>query len=496
MDINKKFKGTLLGGVFLGFIIGIYTTACFDKTKVSKAETTSNSSVKVKNAILDNKIDIAKALNDIFTSVAQEVIPSVVSIYTEKTINVPVMPFFEFPFDEFFGIPNPKNNKPRTRKYKQEGLGSGIIVSKDGYILTNYHVVKDADEIKVVVKICDKEKEFKGKVVGADPASDVAVVKIDPKNVKLKVAKLGDSDKLKVGEWVCAIGAPLGFPHTFTTGVVSALHRNLSMNLYENFIQTDAAINPGNSGGPLVNLKGEVIGINTAIVSKSGGYQGIGFAIPINMAKKVMHDLITKGKVSRGWLGIGMQPFTDELVKAFGLKEKQGVLVAKVFKNSPADKAGLKPGDIIIEFNGKKIADMSTLRNLVGNSSPGTEFTIKVLRNGKIIELKGKLGEREEKEKIATNGNNKQTYSNIIGVSVKNAKDNNGVVIVNVEPNSPADKAGLKPGDIILQINQEEIKGVDSFKKIIDKYKNRDAIALLISRNGETSFVVLKLKSK
>jgi len=276
------------------------------------------------------------------------------------------------------------------RKFQQRGQGSGFIISKDGYILINNHVVGDADLIKV--KLSDG-REFKAKVIGTDPQSDVAVIKIDATN--LPVLRLGDSDKLEVGEWVIAIGNPFGLSQTVTVGVVSAKGRSrIGINDYEDFIQTDAAINPGNSGGPLVNIHGEAVGMNTAIFSRSGGYMGIGFAIPINMAKAIKDQLLKKGKVTRGWLGVVIQDIDEELAKSFGLEKTEGVLIAEVSEGSPAEKAGLKQGDIILRLNGKKVDDLGELRNKIALTAPGTKVKLEVLRENKRRTIQVTIGEQ------------------------------------------------------------------------------------------------------
>src|SRR4030065_2270851 len=327
-------------------------------------------------------VDILSKTNNAMVEVVAAVKPSVVNISSTKTIKQQGMrsPFSKDPFlkrffnDEFKFFETP-------REYKQSGLGSGVIVDKDGYILTNNHVVKDADEIKV--KLSD-EREFNGKVIGVDPKTDLAVIKIDSNH--LPVIKVGDSDKLHVGETIIAIGNPFGLSHTVTSGIVSATGRaNVGIADYEDFIQTDAAINPGNSGGALVNIRGELVGINTAIFSTTGGYQGIGFAIPSSMAKVVMESLIKKGKVIRGWLGVTIQPLNPDLVKQFNLGDKKGALIGDVVEDSPAEKAGIERGDVIVEFDGKKVDDATNLRNMVANTLPNKEVMITIIRDGKPI---------------------------------------------------------------------------------------------------------------
>lgn len=362
-------KPTVIAAIFsiIGLVIGLGISSKFG----------FNSDGYAKDITISKEaVDILTKNNQAMVEVVAAVKPSVVNISSTKTIRRRGMPspFFNDPFfKRFFGDEFRSFEMPK--EYKQSGLGSGVIVDKDGYILTNNHVVKGADEIKV--KLSD-EREFKGKVIGVDPKTDLAVIKIDSNH--LPVIKLGDSDKLQVGETVIAIGNPFGLSHTVTSGIVSATGRaNVGIADYEDFIQTDAAINPGNSGGALVNVRGELVGINTAIFSTTGGYQGIGFAIPSNMTKVVMDSLIKKGKVIRGWLGVTIQPLTPDLAKQFNLKDKKGVLVADVVEDSPAEKTGIERGDVIVEFDGKKVDDVTDLRNMVANTLPNEEVPIKLI---------------------------------------------------------------------------------------------------------------------
>ncbi|MEW6585157.1 MAG: DegQ family serine endoprotease, partial [Nitrospirota bacterium] len=339
-------------------------------------------------AVSRESADILSKTSRAMAEIVAAVKPAVVNISSTQKVKGGGMqsPFLDDPFfRRFFG--NRPPDKPR--EHKRSGLGSGVIVDKNGYILTNNHVVKGADEIKV--KLSDN-REFTGKVIGSDPQTDLAVVKIDSDN--LPVLKLGDSDRLQIGETVLAVGNPFGLNQTVTSGIVSATGRaNVGIADYEDFIQTDAAINPGNSGGALVNVSGELVGINTAIFSTSGGYQGIGFAIPSNMAKSVMESLISSGKVVRGWLGIYIQPLTKELAKQFNISDEKGALVGDVIEDSPAEKAGMQRGDIVLEFEGKKVEDPRSLRNMVAGTRPGKEVTVKLVRDGKQKTVKVKIAE-------------------------------------------------------------------------------------------------------
>lgn len=441
-----------------------------------------------------------------FAEIAKKTSPAVVFIKVEKTIKNrgvygpfgPGNPFEQFNDDflrHFFGDRFFGRRSPRS--YKQVGLGSGFIISDDGYILTNNHVVGKAD--KIIVRL-DDGREFKAKVIGTDPSSDVALIKIkDPE--KLPFLPLGDSDALEVGEWVMAIGNPFGLSHTVTVGVVSAKGRSsVGIANYENFIQTDAAINPGNSGGPLINMEGQVVGINTAILSRSGGYMGIGFAIPINMVKIIKKQLLKKGEVTRGYLGVVIQDLTPDLRESFHLADTGGVLVADVSPDSPADKAGMKPGDVILAYNGKKVSDVGMLRNMVALTAPGTKVDITVMREGDRKELRVTIGNLKNATFSRT------TQSNItkeLGFTVQNlTKDlaqqfgyekKSGVLITEVIPGTPAQLAGLKPGMLILEVNRHPVKNIVQFvKRASDAIKSKKI--LLRIQDGEYSrFVILDL---
>jgi serine protease Do len=439
-------------------------------------------------------VDILMKNNQAMVEVVAAVKPSVVNISSTKTIRrqgIP-SPFFNDPFfRRFFGDGFRSFEMPK--EYKQSGLGSGVIVDKDGYILTNNHVVKGADEIKV--KLSD-EREFKGKVIGVDPKTDLAVIKIDSNHLPL--IKLGDSDKLQVGETVIAIGNPFGLSHTVTSGIVSATGRaNVGIADYEDFIQTDAAINPGNSGGALVNVRGELVGINTAIFSTTGGYQGIGFAIPSNMTKVVMDSLIKKGKVVRGWLGVTIQPLTSELVKQFNLKDEKGVLVGDVVEDSPAEKAGIERGDVIVEFEGKKVDDATNLRNMVANTLPNEEVTIKLIHNGKPKTVKVKIAEMpaENQTLLKTfdnqlKGVHVQDMNPELKGSINVPKRITGVVVTDIENGSPA-QGILINGDIIIEINREQIHNIKDYGSVVSKIKPDENILLLVYRQNSAFYVTL-----
>jgi serine protease Do len=441
-----------------------------------------------------------------FTHVAKDAIDTVVFIQVEKTIKAgqSISPFeYNNPFDlfnddffnRFFGHRYPHMRRPR--EYKQQGWGSGFIISENGYVLTNHHVVGDADRITVRLK--DK-REFKAKIIGTDARSDVALIKIEDAE-DLPVLPLGDSDFLEVGEWVMAIGNPFGLSHTLTVGVVSAKGRTtVGITDYEDFIQTDAAINPGNSGGPLINLEGEAVGINSAIFSKSGGYMGIGFAIPINMVKSIKDQLIESGEVSRGYLGVMIQDLTEDLKESFDLGETEGVLIANVTEDSPADKGGIKRGDVVIEFNDTKVTSVGQFRNRVALTPPGKKVNLTIIRKGKKKTLSLKLGNLKEGE-IA-----KATQSdmlNDLGLTVQNLPDDlarqygyeaqNGVLISQVNPGSSAQFAGLRPGMLILEVNRQSVKIVKELLEALEESRRSKKVLLLVQDGRYSKYVMLNL---
>ncbi len=414
--------------------------------------------------------------------VAEEAGRAVVTIKTEVRERIGgYLPFDEFGdeffrrfFEEFFGeIPQ--------REFKRMGLGSGVIIDREGYILTNEHVVDSADTIRV--RLSDG-REFKAKIMGKDERSDLAVIKIEAHN--LPVAELGDSDQLKIGQWVLAIGNPFGFviegsQPTVTLGVISALHRDLPSLGYRNrsysdLIQTDAAINPGNSGGPLVDMQGRVIGINVAIISTSGGYQGLGFAIPINKAKKILNKLIKGERITYGWLGVAIQNLNQDLRSYFGLREAKGVIIVRVFPDSPAKKAGLKEGDLILAVNGQEVETSSELVRLVSEQTPGSEVYLKILRKNKYLKVRVVLGERPEEESLVQRKDFRFRGMEVEDITPSlrrkyNLYSEEGVVVTYVEPDSPADRAGILPSDIIISIEGERIRNKKDFLQIVRNIK-------------------------
>jgi serine protease Do len=422
-----------------------------------------------------------------FSELAEAVRNGVVNIQVmKKAKHARFEKFGGNPFGDFFG-PFEGNQPDR----KQQGVGSGFIMSKEGYILTNNHVVEGADQIKVKLA---GGKEFEGKVVGRDPKTDLALVKIEG-NADLQPLKLGNSDDLKVGNWVVAVGSPFGLEQTVTAGIVSAKGRVIGSGPYDNFIQTDASINPGNSGGPLINLQGEVVGINTAIIASG---QGIGFAIPINMAKEVAPQLQKRGHVTRGLLGVAIQDVTPELAKSLGLKESKGALVSQVVPGGPADKAEIEQGDVIVSFDGRMVDDSKDLPRIVASTTVGKTVTVKLLRNGKEVERQAKVGEMEEEN---TSETEKSPVHPALGVTVQNLtpqvarelglKKSAGVVVTGVEPGSPAAEALIQAGDVIQAVNRKPVKNVDDFVKIVEKAKGDGSLLLLVQRGQNTLFAAV-----
>jgi Do/DeqQ family serine protease len=449
-------------------------------------------------------------LQGAFIGVADKVKPAVVSIYTEQVVkeSVPFNYFFSDPFDEFFndffdGRPAPRQ-RPQRRGQSQynlqkrmEGAGSGVIINKDGYILTNYHVVKNAD--KITVKL-SSDKEYSGRVIGKDAKTDLAVVKIKHGG-PFPVASLGDSDKIRVGEWAIAIGSPFGLEQTVTAGIISAKRQSMQIHdsYYRDLIQTDASINMGNSGGPLVNISGEVIGVNTAIYTQSGGSVGVGFAIPINRAKEILEPLMTKGKVERGYLGVGIKNVDDVIAKQSGLKETAGVLVESVMENTPADKAGIKRGDIILEFGNKKVDSSEKLQALVSGTAPDKKIDVAVSRNGERKVFTVMLSEWPEEASAGSREDKKSKKGEALaewkGIKVSElTKDlmqdfnidssEEGVMILEIETGSKGEEMGLAAGDVIRSINRQKTSTLQEFSAAVKKVKLSDGILFDINRGG------------
>ena len=486
MEQKRKIKTILIALLLVGAILGLgygMSTAI----KPHGPSTASASTISETPMVPAN-----------FSDLAEQVRSGVVNIQVVKKVkNVGFgAPHFNGnpfggrnPFDDFFG-PSPEGNSPRG--FEQRGVGSGFVMSEDGFILTNNHVIEDADRIKV--KFADG-KDFTARVVGRDPKTDLALIKIDGA-AALHPLKLGNSESLKVGSWVVAVGSPFGLEQTVTVGIVSAKGRVIGSGPYDNFIQTDASINPGNSGGPLINMNGEVIGINTAIIPNA---QGIGFATPINMATEILPQLQKKGHVTRGWLGVSIQEVTPELAKSFSLDKNKGALVAEVFKASPAEKAGIEQGDIILQFNGKDIVESKELPRMMAATPVGDTVALKVLRNGKTITCQVNAGEMQEKEVASLD-----TPRESLGLTVQNITPDiaqelglekaGGVVVANVEPGSPAAEAGIQPGDVIQGVNQKPVRNVDDFVAKIENAGKQENVLLLIKRGNNNLYAALTQK--
>jgi len=422
--------------------------------------------------------------------ITERVLPSVVNISMTKVTKMSASPL---PFMPFFG---PQGQEDR----REQGMGSGVIVSKDGYILTNNHVVADAQEIKVTTS---DRKNFTATIVGTDPKSDLAVIKLKGDVGNLTPVEFGDSGRLRLGDVVLAIGNPFGVGQTVTMGIVSAKGRtDLGIETYEDFIQTDAAINPGNSGGALINGEGKLVGINTAILSRSGGYQGIGFAIPSNMASPIMESLKKNGKVIRGWLGVAIQDVDQELADAMKLPAASGILLSDVKPGTPAAKAGLSRGDVVLKVDGKVVDTSGQFRNVIAASGSKRTVHLDLIRDGKAVAADVELGEMPEQDTVVANGPNSSQGSALDGIVLENINPQTrrafelddslkqGVVVTRLDPNSNAAHAGLRPGDVVLEVNRVRVDSPQRFQELYSKSKNR--VLLLVNRRGSTSYLVVK----
>ena len=435
-----------------------------------------------------------------FADLADEVKHSVVNISTTQVVKgLPMQPFLgpNAPFQDFFGDDFFKRffgHMPQGQM-KTHALGSGFVIDQDGFILTNNHVVEKAAEIKVKL---ESGKEYDAEVIGRDPKTDLALIRTKPDADLPKPVRLGDSDAIRVGDWVMAVGNPFGLGHTVTTGIISARGRIIGAGPYDDFLQTDAAISPGNSGGPLFNMKGEVVGINTAIIAQG---QNIGFAIPVNMAKDLLPQL-KSGKIIRGWLGVMIQDITPELSKSFGLKEEKGVLLSDVTKGSPAEKAGLKRGDIVIRFNGKETENAHTLSRLVAAIPPDTKVTLDVIRNGKEKAIEVAIGTMPQEggeqlpEATADWGLTVQDITPELAQQLGLSSGEKGVIVSSVEPGSPAGEAGLRRGDVIQEVNRHGVRNLHDYNRTLEKAKQDRTVLFLVKRGSGTLYVVLKSVSK
>lgn len=478
-------KKTAWAFLALGFIVGCPLLQAADATK-DKVQLGAANPPELSAATDKTLGDFRFAIAEM----AEKVLPAVVSIRTETVMKGADM---QDPFEFFFGPgmnpwggAQPNQQRPQP---KQEGLGSGVIVSKQGYILTNNHVVDNADNITVTFS--DK-REFKAKVIGTDPQSDIAVIQLEKAPNDLPVAYLGKSESLRVGEWVVAIGNPFGLSSTVTSGIVSAkgVH-NRGITGYENFIQTDAAINPGNSGGGLFNLSGELVGINTAILSRTGGFQGIGFAIPIDLARGILQDLVQFGKVTRGYLGVSIQDVDPKIAKAMKLDRVQGALIAEVVSGSPAEKSGIMAGDLVTSINGVAVKDANALRNAVAMVKPGESTELGILRNGKELKVKAQVGSKEATGEVAsTKGGGGKSAE--LGLEVGPNQGDPGVVVLSVSQGGLAAEAGLQANDVILQVNQKPVKTVAGFQDVMRNEAKSKTLLFLIQRGVGRMFAVIE----
>ena len=483
--ISKFWLGSLLAGVLCLPVSFSATPRALFPLKEAAALTTESMPLR----------------SNIFVEIAKKQNPAVVNISTkarqpERFSRAPESPRGRDPFrdfyDRFFGE---REDRPRR------GMGSGFLIDKEGHILTNNHVVEGADEIRVTIEINGDEKEMQATLVGRDSKTDIALIKLvqdSQKPLNLPFLQFGDSDKLEVGEWVMAIGNPFGLSHTVTVGVVSAKDRTIGAGPYDEYIQTDASINPGNSGGPLINIKGEVIGINTAIISgTTGGNVGIGFAIPINVAKGILKDLREKGSVTRGWLGVMIQKITPELAESFNLKDEHGALVGDVIPNGPADKAGIKRGDVIVRFDGRAVRTMEELPKIVASTPPGKQVDVEVIRDGKTVTLPVTIDVlKDEPTRVASLdplGMQVQDITKDLMGSLQ-LDSPEGVLVSDVTAGRPAAEAGMRRGDVITEINRKPVRNVEDYRRLTAHLKKGDTALMLVRRGGSTIYIAVKIQ--
>ncbi|MFQ5630651.1 MAG: DegQ family serine endoprotease [bacterium] len=511
MNNPRKFQIAFL--LIAGMLIGALATSHFNLLPQSQAKlsepfaneapTYAESPAETPPAMTRYNNALIADLNDAFITIAEKVQPSVVTVFTNKVIRQTQTrrePFSEFWGDDFFRRffgPNAPRGEQRLR-----GQGSGVIVSAEGYIITNNHVVRDADEIDVMFY---NGNRVDAEIIGTDPKSDIAVIKVNTKG--LRPMTFGDSERLRVGEWVMAIGSPLSedLASTVTAGIVSAKGRsNVRLTDYENFIQTDAAINPGNSGGALVNLNGELVGINTAIVSQSGGFQGIGFAVPIKMTREVMELLIRDGRVVRSWIGVNIQEVDQKLAKSLDLPSTKGALVVNVVEDSPAEKAGIAVEDVIVGLNDMVVRNVSHLRNTISLMRPGTEVDLKIIREGKPKTLTAKLVELpEDDQQISSRSRSRENDSNLgfyvetldsrIARRYNIETDEEGVVVVDIDRSSSAFDEGLREGDLIMAINRQRIATRSDFRRVTGDLKSGDMVMAYVQRRNARIFIAFEV---
>lgn len=489
--------------LFVGVIVGVVLVTEFDSVPNGRA---TGGVVEQETAILAPPVTsdpVVPRVDQTFVAVSKAVTPAVVNIAATRNGGKGEesrFPFQDPLFKRFFGDDLFRSpDKPEKRK--SEGLGSGVIIDPNGLIVTNYHVIENADEI--VVLLADK-REFPGEIVGTDSKSDLALIRIKADN--LPTIPWGDSSKLQVGEYVLAIGSPFGFTQTVTMGIVSAIGRaDIGLTNYEDFIQTDAAINPGNSGGAMVNVQGELVGINTAIFTRSGGYMGIGFAIPSNMVHSVVGSLAEKGEVVRGWLGVAIQEVTASLAQGFGLEEAKGVLISEVMSGSPAEKAGFNRGDVIVAFGNEAITDTKQLRNVVADTAVGEQIPVRIIRNKKELTLEVMI-EAQPKDlfvrRQSDSSREERSSTLLSGIEVRNLSETlirqfnldekaQGVVVIAVEPESLAGEAGIQEGDLIMEVNRILVHNIADYETSLSKSEKSEAILLLVGRKNRTLFLTV-----
>ena len=497
MTSRKKygFYGILIMVAVCSALVGMFVASTLGLNPVSEA----NPFWKEGTAPAAVKVPLPG-----FSALAREVTPTVVNIRTTRTMTGSDMgrrfeppPGYDEWFDEFFK--KFFNNRP-GQDLQQRSLGSGFIISADGYVLTNNHVISGADEI--FVSLADKE-EFKAKLVGTDDKTDIALIKIESDKKDFPVAALGDSEALEIGEWVIALGNPFGFGHTLTQGIVSAKSRVIGAGPYDNFIQTDAAINPGNSGGPLINMQGHVIGINTAIVASG---QGIGFATPINMAKEILRELKDTGEVARGWLGVAIQEVTPEIARAVGMKEPMGAMVTSVYAGDPADKAGIKPGDIIIKINGEDIADSRSLTRIIGGLKPESKVKVTIFRDGRSQDLSAVLQKRVDEHvvKLGKSPQREEGAKDSLGLTVVNItprvqRDFNitetaGVLVMDIDPKGSAARSQIQKMDIIREVDRKQVNSIEEYLSALSSMKKGHAVLFLVVRGSKPLYIAVDVE--
>jgi serine protease Do len=494
---SRIIFGVLL--IVIGVLAGMLITANFNL--IYKGRAGSDSEVRAK---LEEKMATMREFSDGFAAVAEFVTPSVVTVETEATVKININdPFHDFfgendPFGNFFGTPR---NQPQQEQ-KLQGLGSGVIVSEDGYVVTNNHVIERTDKVKVTLST---GKSYDAKLIGSDKRMDIAVLKIDEKG--LPAIKIANSDQIKVGQWAVAIGNPFSksLSHTVTAGIISGMSRSsVGLDTDVDFLQTDAAINPGNSGGALVNMNGELVGINAAILSKSGGYEGVGFAIPSNTVKSIMEQLIKGGKVVRGYVGVQMQDVSEEMAKALNLKSAKGAVISDVVPGSPAQKANLRQGDVIIKVNGKEVEGGSEIRKMITPKQPGTEVELTIIRDGKEMDVKVTLAEAPSEPLALKEDMSSKKTSERLGLDVTNlnsdvakkygfSPNETGVVVTELDQNGPAFRGGLREGDLIKRVGRQDVKTVKEFADAVAKIGKNDTALFLVNRKGTSLFLAFNL---